>query len=193
MALDILRLPGLPHTAAELERRRAALFCVLLLAAGCALASFALACATPFAADAVVAAAMLPLPSALLVVAAAWIVNQAIGFGALGYPHDANTVLWGLAIGGAALAATAAAAFTLRALSRGNQLAALGVALLAAYVAYELLLFAFTPVLGHSGAFTSSIIARLGVLNVAWLVGLVAVCQAGIVLDRVRQRRLAAS
>ena len=42
---------------------------------------------------------MLPAPAALLVVAAAWIVNQAIGFGALGYPVDADTMLWGLAIG----------------------------------------------------------------------------------------------
>jgi hypothetical protein len=42
---------------------------------------------------------MLPLPAALLVMGVAWIVNQAIGFGALGYPHDLNTVLWGLVTG----------------------------------------------------------------------------------------------
>jgi len=183
MALDILR-PGLLDAAAELEQRRAPLFCLVLLTAGCALASFALACATPFAAYAVIAAAMLPLPSALLVVAAAWIVNQAIGFGALHYPHDPNTVFWGLAIGAAALAATAAATLLLRALSRTSRLAALCAALLAAYCAYELVLLAFGPLLGGSGAFTLAIIVRLGLLNAAWLIGLVFVCQAAIMLDR---------
>jgi hypothetical protein len=58
----------------------------LLLTAACALASFAFACATPFAAFAAIAGAMLPLSAALPVVLAAWIVNQAIGFGVLGYP-----------------------------------------------------------------------------------------------------------
>jgi hypothetical protein len=191
MAFDLLR-PGLPYAAAELEPRRAALFCLVLLTAGCALASFAVACATPFAAYAVIAAAMLPLPSALLVVGGAWIVNQAIGFGALRYPHDGNTIAWGLAIGAAALAATAAAALLLRTLPRTSQLVALGAALVGAYAAYELVLFVFTPVLGGSGAFTLAIIGRLGLLNVAWLVGLLAVCQAAIMLDHVRRRRRAA-
>jgi hypothetical protein len=191
MALDnLLHLP-IPRPTTKLESRRAALFCLVLLIAGCALASFALACATPFAAYAVIAGAMLPWPSALLVVAAAWIVNQAIGFGALHYPHDANTIYWGLAIGAAALAATAAAALVWHALSRGSQLAATGAALLVAYVTYELVLFSFTPVLGGGGVFTFAIIARLGLLNVAWLIGLLAVCQAAITLERVRPRRLA--
>jgi hypothetical protein len=192
MTLGSLRLPPLGLATADFEPRRAALFCLVLLTAGCALASFALACATPFAAYAVIAAAMLPWSSALLVVVAAWIVNQAIGFGALHYPHDANTIYWGLAIGAAALAATAAATLVLWALSRASRVAALCAALLAAYVAYELVLFAFTPVLGGSGAFTPAIVTRLGLLNVAWLIGLVLVCQAAIILDRIRRSWLAA-
>jgi hypothetical protein len=51
---------------------------------------------------------MLPLRPALLVVTGAWLVNQAIGFGAHHYPIDANTILWGFAIGAGTLAATAA-------------------------------------------------------------------------------------
>jgi hypothetical protein len=190
MALDILR-PGLAHVG-EPGPRSAALFCLVLLITGCALASFAFACATPFAAYAVIAAAMLRLSSALLVVGAAWIVNQAIGFGVLHYPHDANTVFWGLAIGAAALTATAAAVLVARALSRTSQLAMLGVALVAAYAAYELVLVAVTPALGGSGAFTFAIIARLGLLNVAWLAGFLAVCQAALILDRTWRRRLSA-
>ena len=100
MSLDVLRLfDARSQQFAPIGSQYVPPFCLLLLTAACALASFAFACATPFAAFAAIAAAMLRLPAALLVVAAAWIVNQAIGFGALGYPIDLNTMLWGTAIG----------------------------------------------------------------------------------------------
>src|SRR5262249_17840056 len=72
-----------------LAARHLSTFCFALLTVSCALASFALACATPFAAFAVVAAAMLPLRPALIVVTGAWLVNQSIGFGVRHYPIDA--------------------------------------------------------------------------------------------------------
>jgi hypothetical protein len=53
------------------EPRLAPLFCLVLLTGSCALASFAFACATPFAAFAVVASSLLPLTPALLVTAGA--------------------------------------------------------------------------------------------------------------------------
>jgi hypothetical protein len=175
MALDI----PTPSSArlAPVEPRHAAAFSFALLTVSCALASFALACATPFAAFAVVASAMLPSRPALLVVTGAWLVNQAIGFGALHYPIDTNTVLWGLAIGAAALAATAASSAVLRALPRSRTPLVLALALVCAYAAYEIVLFAVTPFLGGAGSFTAAIIARLGLLNVGWLIGLVAVCE----------------
>jgi hypothetical protein len=157
--------------------RHAPLFVFVLLTAACALASFAFACATPFAAFAVIAAATLSLPAALVVVGGTWIVNQAIGFGALHYPLDAGTMLWGAVIGAAAFAATFAAGTTLRGLHRSGLPIALGAALLAAYAGYELLLFAATPFLGGAGAFTTGIVGRLGMLNVFWLIGLVAACE----------------
>jgi len=186
MLLDVLRLPGAPNRIAPVEPRLAPLFCFALLTVGCALASFALACATPFAAYAVVAGAMLPLPAALMVVTAAWLVNQAIGFGVLGYPHDTNTLLWGLAIGVAALAATVASKAVLRILPRAATPVALVLALAGAYAAYEILLFAVTPALGGAGAFTVAIITRLGVLNAAWLIPLVAFCAAWRLATNVR-------
>ncbi|MGY4376497.1 hypothetical protein ACVWZ3_004136 [Bradyrhizobium sp. i1.3.6] len=84
--------------------RLAPMFCFALLTVSCALASFALACATPFAAFAVVAAAMLPMRPALLVVTGAWLVNQTIGFGVLHYPIDGSTIAWGFVIGAARVA-----------------------------------------------------------------------------------------
>jgi hypothetical protein len=174
VSLNILTSDASPRLA-PVEQRFAPLFCFALLTSACALASFAFACATPFAAFAVIAAAMLPLRSALLVVAGSWLVNQAIGFGMLHYPVDANTFGWGFAIGAAALAGTVMASLMLRALPRSGTPVALALALLGAYVGYEIVLFAVTPFLGGEGAFSAAIVARLGALSALWLVGLGAV------------------
>jgi hypothetical protein len=162
-----------PRLLTPVDARVAPLFCLLMLTAACGLASFAFARATPFAAFAAFAAAMLPLSSALPIVVAAWIVNQAIGFGVLGYPVELNTFLWGFALGAAALIPTAVSALVLRLLPVIGRPVELALTLLAAYVAYELVLLAFTPLLGGGGAFTISIIARIGLLNVVWMIGLV--------------------
>ncbi|UWU80967.1 hypothetical protein N2603_21605 [Bradyrhizobium huanghuaihaiense] len=157
--------------------RLAPMFCLALLTASCALASFALACATPFAAFAVVAAAMLPLRPALLVVTGAWLVNQSIGFGMLHYPVDGSTLAWGFVISVAALVATAASFAVLRTLPQGRTPLMLASTLAVAYATYELVLFAATPVLGGEGAFTAATVTRLGLLSAVWLAGLVAVCE----------------
>jgi hypothetical protein len=191
MALDIL-----PHSTATsvrlapAEPRHAPLFCFALLTTACALASFAFACATPFAAFAVVVAAMLPLRPALLVVAAAWLVNQAIGFGCLGYPVDTNAIVWGIVIGAAAIVATGTSVLALRALRRTSTAVALGVALIGAYAAYELVLFAATPFLGGAGDFTVAIVGRLGVMSLLWLIGLVAACEVFRLLKPMRRRQI---
>jgi len=177
MALDILPPPVDRFRLHPVEPHHASIFCLALLTASCALASFALACATPFAAFAVIAAATLPLRPALLVVTGAWLVNQSIGFGALHYPIDAGTIAWGLVIGAAALAATAVSATVLRALPPNRTPLVLALTLVCAYGAYELALLAATPVLGGAGAFTMAIVARLGLLNIAWLIGLVVACK----------------
>jgi hypothetical protein len=163
--------------------RLAPMFCFALLTVSCALASFALACATPFAAFAVVAAATLPLRPALLVVTGAWLVNQSIGFGALHYPIDGSTIAWGFVIGAAALVATAASSTVLRMLPQGRTLLVLAITLVVAYAAYELVLLAATPVLGGEGAFTVAIVTRIGLTSAVWLAGLVAVCEIVRLVD----------
>jgi hypothetical protein len=177
MALGILPPPVDRFRLHPVEPRYASIFCFALLTVSCALASFAIACATPFAAFAVIAAATLPLRRALLVVTGAWLVNQTIGFGALHYPIDASTIAWGIVIGVAALVATAASSAVLRVLLLYRTPVVLALTLICAYGSYELALFAATPVLGGAGAFTLAIMARLGLLNVAWLIGLVVACE----------------
>jgi hypothetical protein len=173
---------------APVGSHQAALFCFALLTVACALASFVFACATPFAAFAVIAAAALPLRPALLVVVAAWLVNQGIGFAALHYPIDGATIAWGFVIGAAALAATATSAAVLRSLPRAATPVALAFALLGAYAAYEIVLFAVTPVLGGEADFTGAIVGRLGVLNILWLIALVAVAEIFRVALKMRRQ-----
>lgn len=176
---------------APVESRYVPLFCFALLTIACGLASFAFACATPFAAFAVVAAAMLPLPSTFLTIVTAWLVNQGIGFGFLHYPVDATTITWGFVIGAAALAATAASALVLRATRHIGAIVAFGAALIAAYAAYELMLFVATPFLGGAGDFTVAIVGRLGLLSVLWVIGLVAVCEVVRLFNPVGRRHVA--
>lgn len=174
------------------ESRYASMFCFALLTVSGALASFALACATPFAAFAVMAAAALPLRPALLVVTGVWLINQSIGFGALHYPVDAGTIGWGFAIGAAALVATAAASSVLRALPQGRAALMLAIALVSAYAAYELVLFAATSFLGGAGAFTAEIVTRIGLTSAVWLAGLVAVCEIVRLIAPLRSGRATA-
>ena len=190
MALNILPSHADRLRLHPVAPRLAPMFCLALLTASCALASFALACATPFAAFAVLAAAMLPLRPALLVVTGAWLVNQTIGFGALHYPVDGITMAWGFAIGAAALLATAVSSAALRRLPQGRTALALAVTLVAAYGTYELALLAVTPFLGGEGAFTAAIVTRLGLTSAAWLAGLVAVCEIVRLLDPFRRKEV---
>jgi hypothetical protein len=177
-----------PHLA-PVAPRHAPLFCFALLTVASALASLVFACATPFAAFAVIAAAQLPLRQALPVVVGAWLINQGIGFGLLHYPVDATTMLWGLVIGAAALAGALAASRVLRASSRWPVPLALTLALVCSYAAYELVLFAATPVLGGGASFTVTIVARIGLTSMAWMIGLVATCEIIRLLNPARFRR----
>src|SRR5260370_25554676 len=115
MALNVLPPPVDRFRFHPVEPRFASIFCFALLTVSCALASFALACTTPFAAFAVAAAATVPLRPALLVVSGAWLVHQSIVFRALHYSIDASMIAWGFVIGAASLQATAASSAVLRA------------------------------------------------------------------------------
>ncbi len=189
MALKVLPASADRFRLHPVEASHAPIFCFALLTVSCALASFALACATPFAAFAVIAAATLPLRPALLVVTGAWLVNQTIGFTALHYPINASTFAWGFVIGAAALAATIASIVVLRTLPLNRTPIVLALTLASAYGAYELTLLAATPFLGGTGAFTMTIVTRLGLLNIAWLIGLVGACEIVRLLNPFRGDR----
>ncbi|PPQ20494.1 hypothetical protein CV770_05430 [Bradyrhizobium sp. AC87j1] len=189
MALSILPSGDDRFRLHPVAPRLAPMFCFALLTASCALASFAFACATPFAAFAVIAAAMLPQRPALLVVTGAWLVNQTIGFGVLHYPVDSSTIAWGFVIGAAALLATAASSTVLGLLPQGRRPLALAITLIAAYGIYELALLAATPFLGGEGAFTAAIVMRIGLTSAVWLAALVAICEIVRLIDPAGRKR----
>ena len=91
---------------------------------------------------AVATAGTLRRRSALGTMAVIWLANQAVGFGALGYPWTRNTVLWGLAIGVAAVVATLAASGVLGRFRASREWLRLPLAFGAAFVVYETALMA---------------------------------------------------
>lgn len=129
------------------------------------------ACATPFAAMAVIAAGTLSLPKALLLVGAIWLGNQAVGFGLLSYPADATTLLWGGAIAAAALVGASAASLTLRRLRGAAAILRLVAAFAAAFASYEAVLYIASLSLGGQEAFQLAIIAEMALINAVWFAG----------------------
>ena len=76
--------------------------------------TFALSCVTPFAALAVALAGTIGLRASLRIVIVVWFANQVIGFGLFHFPLTANAFLWGMAIGGAAVATTIVASVVMK-------------------------------------------------------------------------------
>lgn len=133
--------------------------------------SLALACATPFAAIATVAGSFLTRRAAVAMSGFAWLANQAVGYFVLDYPTTWDSYAWGLAIGLAALIAVTAV-LAVRAVGRSPALTVL-LSFLAAFAAYELLLFASTAVLpSGDGAFSPAIVMQIFWTNVLALAGL---------------------
>jgi hypothetical protein len=147
-------------------------FVPVMLVVISAVSSWEFACITPFVAFAVAAGYALSTRGALLTVTAIWLVNQAVGFAILNYPGTIDTVLWGFAIGAAALLAAVLACATLR-LGLHNYIAAIGAAFALAFGAYEGGLFLVTFALDGQDAFTAAIVGHVALLNLGWTVGLV--------------------
>ena len=143
-----------------------------ILVVAAVVGSLALTCVLPFAAFAVATAGTLRLRRALGTMTVMWLINQAVGFGALGYPWTLNTVLWGLAIGAAGLSATFAASAALHRFRSSPGWVRLPIAFVTAFVLYEVALIAVAVPLGGA-AIAPAIVGRFALISGAWLAGLV--------------------
>lgn len=120
-----------------------------------------LGCLVPFAAISAAAALHLRTRAGIALVGAVWALNQTFGFMVHGYPHTAGTFAWGAALGVAAFAAFfAARAFPSRWIVAG----------LGAFAAFELVLVAFSTVLGGWGAYAPLPLLDVFAVNAVWFV-----------------------
>jgi hypothetical protein len=128
----------------------------IALAAAAVLGTLAIACMMPFVALAVATALSMSRARAAITITGIWAVNQLLGFGLLGYPVTAYAMQWG----GALLAASLAAMLISSALFSGRRELGpkLPLVFLAAFVTFELALFAFATVVGGTETFTPTIV-----------------------------------
>jgi hypothetical protein len=148
----------------DLRRPPAALWIGPLVVASLAL-TLGFACALPLAAFATIAALAFDLVAGVLAVLAVWLANQIVGFTALHYPMDSTTFAWGGALGLLGLASLAAARASL---ARVGGLLGACLAFLAAFVAYEGLLFVFDVGVGQDpSVFLFPVVGRIFAINVA--------------------------
>jgi len=153
-------------TGLPTETPARALWLGLLTAAGIGSSLF-LACVTPFAAIATLAALNLRRLEGVAVVLTVWLATQAIGFGLLGYPRTLNCLAWGLAIGLSGLLGFAAA----RALSSSQPVRlAVSLPFVASFAVYELGLDVAGAFLGtEAGAFSFAVVKQVFLINLVAL------------------------
>jgi hypothetical protein len=135
--------------------------------------TFAVSCVTPFAALAVALAGTAGLRASVGIMIAVWFANQVIGFGFFHFPHTANTLLFGVAIGGAAVVTTIVASAVMKYMSSRSASLRLGVALLLSFAAYETTLLPAAIFFGDLETFRPAIVTQLVFINAISLVGMV--------------------
>ena len=153
--------------------------------------SLAFACAAPLAAIAAFAGTKMKSGEGMTLVAAAWLSNQIVGFGVLGYPMTAETFAWGAALGLATIVAFVAARAV--SVSTGTSAAALAGAFVAAFAAYQASLYAAGLVLGgvHE-AFSLAVIQHVLAVNVVGFVGFALLHRGAEAFSLIRPRAAAA-
>lgn len=145
---------------------------VALIAALSVGGSYVYACAAPFAAIGALAARKMDLATGLTLVVLAWIANQIVGYGLLGYPQTANSFAWGGAIGLGAVAALFAARM-IGNLGWGTVVATIA-SFAVAFIAYEVTLYLASFGLGGSDVFSFDIVARILGINAVAFAGILA-------------------
>lgn len=158
---------------------------IALIAGLTVIGSYALACVAPLAAVAALAALTLRRTEGLLLVLVAWIVNQAVGFALLSYPHTPDTYAWGAAIGVAAILGYFAAAAIVPA-NKSGLVAAL-VAFAAAFVVYQFALYAFGVATSYAGdSFSLAVVGEILGINAVAYIGFLLIHRAAVALALVK-------
>jgi len=166
---------------------------ILLLTAASVFVTLGLACATPFAALATLAALHMSRRDGLALIGIAWLADQVVGYGLLGYPRTANSVAWGVILGMGAFAALLAAQALADRLRDRGAVPAGGLAFVGAFVAYEAVLAAATAVLASGAeAFSLPIVGWVLRVNLLSLAGLLILYRLAVWIGLVTREPLGA-
>lgn len=155
--------------------RAASTVWILLLTFASTATTLVFACATPFPALAALAAVHMRRSDGIWLMLAAWLASQAVGFCLLDYPRDAGTFGWAAGLATAAVASVLGAYAALRLIPGRSTLVQLGVAYLAGFVAFKLVVLGWAvPLGGIASTIDPAILMRQLVRNGAILIGLYA-------------------
>jgi hypothetical protein len=147
----------------------AALVWTAILGTSAIFGSYFLACVFPFAAIATIAALTLNVRRGVALVVATWFANQVVGFALMHYPQTLDTAALGVSLGLGALAAYIVAHVVLR---RGSSVVRTVAALGAAFIAYQLVIYAGALGFGGADNFSPAIIAGVALNDAIWFAGL---------------------
>lgn len=163
---------------------------IALIAGLTVIGSYGYACAAPLAAVAALAALKMERTDGLILVGLAWVINQAVGFLLLSYPHTTESYLWGAAIGFAAFVGY----FAARAATRANVPAIAGwvITFLVAFAGYQAALYVggwtFTD---PSSGFTAEVVGEVFAINAVAYAGFALVYLAAVALSVIAPTRRA--
>jgi hypothetical protein len=133
--------------------------------------TLAVACGTPFAALATLAALYLPRRDAFVLIVVNWLANQAIGFGLLHYPLNGDSYQVGISLGIAALLSALSAMLAQGALRNVATAARTLGSFAAAFVTYEAAFFILSPA-GNRADFAAAIVLYIFYVNAIALLAL---------------------
>ena len=167
---------------------------ILLLTAASVFVTLGMACATPFAALATLAALHMSRRDGLALIGIAWLADQAVGYGLLGYPRTANSVAWGVDPGRGRVRGAARRSGAGRSRARRAARSLAGAAAFAgAFVAYQAVLVAATAVLASGAeAFSLPIVAWVLRVNLLSLAGLLILYRLAVWIGLVTRAPLGA-
>lgn len=157
------------------QTHQAPLLWIGLFTVASTLTTLIFACAMPFPALAALAAIHMNRRDGIVLMIAAWVVSQTVGFCFMGYPWNGATALTGVAIGTAAVLGLLAAG-TVDAPMRDHHVAVrLTVAYLAAFAAFKIAIALWAPIMGHAdAALSTAVLLRQFVRYAAITAGLYA-------------------
>jgi len=147
-------------------------------------ATLTLSCVTPYAALAVALAGTVGLRASLRIVTIVWLANQIVGFVFFHFPHTANSVLWGITTGGAALVTTIVASVVMKYATDWATPLRLGLAVLVAFGVYEMSLLGAAVLLGGLATFRPAIVGQLAFINLISLGGMVVLNEIAVALGK---------